>query len=53
MYWWEVLKNIEGEFNGKSGEEIDVSGVCGDEAVEVVPVGGIEMRAESRQKIVA
>lgn len=46
-----MLKNLEGKFDWKSCEEVDVAGVCGEEMVEVVPVRGIEMRAELRQEI--
>lgn len=51
FYGREVLENLEGKFDWKSCEEVDVAGVCGEEMVEVVPVRGIEMRAELRQEI--
>lgn len=46
-----MLKNLEGKFDWKSCDEVDVAGVCGQEMVEVVPVRGMEMQAELSQKI--
>lgn len=43
---------MEGDLYRKSSKEVDVAGVCGEEVAEVVPVRGMEMRAEFRQKII-
>lgn len=44
---------MEGNLKRKSGKDINVGGVFGEKVMEVVPVRGIEVRAEFCQKIPA